>query len=151
MPISTDGNDYVYLPQLLKAGGGYFPAMVYVRNFLEPYQRNFPEVTVMANNFAAMAVMGDPQNYIDSLTLEAWGPAAYKEVKAAIGDPSTNGLFTLRIPDVASVPGSASGDTYLIRFYEADFSRTYPRRQGFPQVFTADIENVEVHGHGTFS
>ena len=44
MPILTEGSDYTYLPQLLDHAGGYFSAMVYVRDYLPPYQHTYKEM-----------------------------------------------------------------------------------------------------------
>jgi hypothetical protein len=66
-----------------------------------------------------------------------------------VGKESTQGLFTLRVPDLSDTAG-ATGDLYLVRFYEAQLARLYPRRQGFAQIFQGPVENVEVHGHETY-
>lgn len=146
---STDGADYPYLPQLLQADGSYFAALVYVRNYLPPYPRTFPEPVALGTNATAFAAVGDPQNYIDTMTIEIWGAGAYIEVKGALANEETQGLFVLRVPELTDLTG-ATGDSYLIRFYEAQFSRLYPRRNSFVQVFPADVENVEVLGHETY-
>lgn len=144
---STNGADYPHLPQLLQADGDYFAALVYVHNYLPPYDRSYSEQVQLGNNATSFAVVGDDQTYIDSFTIEAWGAGAYREVKEALNREETNGLFVLRVPNLGS---STAGDSYLIRFYEANMGRMYPRRDGYVQIFGADVENIEVLGHEAY-
>ena len=53
---------------------------------------------------------------------------AYRQVKENIGKESTHGYFVLRVPNLGN---SAEGDSYLIRFYEANMSRVYSEAAGF--------------------
>jgi hypothetical protein len=66
---STDGADYPYFPQILKANGDYYSAMVYVRDYHPPYTRNFFETVTVGTNQMAFASIGDSRDYIDSMTL----------------------------------------------------------------------------------
>lgn len=127
---------------LLQYDGSEFGGMTYVRNLLPHYSRPYPEVTIRADNQRAFSEVGDRQLYIDSFTLECWGEVAVRQVKAAIADEASHGLFVLEVPDTEST----AIDRYLIRFFEASFSRLYPRRSGFVPVFSAEIEDIEVLG-----
>src|SRR5215207_4211823 len=138
---STDGSDYLYIPQILKANGDYFPQAVIVQNIQPVYTRQYSEVVVLGTNATAFANIGDGQDYIDSFTIFCFGDGAYREVKENIAKESTNGIFTLRWPTRGA---SSGGDAYSIRFFEATFSRVWPRRQGVPQIYSADVENIQV-------
>lgn len=145
---STNGSDYPHLPQLLKHDGTYFSQMVYVRNYLPPYDASYFQLQTVGTNETAFTAIGDTQKVSDGFSIEAWGTGAYKEVKEAIGKEETHGYFVLRVP---SLSNPSTGDSYLIRFYEAQMSRVYPRREGFVQVFQADISGpIEVHGHEAY-
>lgn len=145
---SVDGANYPYWPQLLNADGSYFSAMVYVGNYLPPYESSYFQIQQVGTNATAFAAIGDPQTISDGFSIQCWSAAAYKEVKEGIGKESTHGFFVLRVPDLAD---ASNGDSYLIRFYEAQMSRMYPRRQGAVQVFSADISGpIEIHGHETY-
>lgn len=145
---SMDGADNTHVPQLLKADGSYFSALVYVRNYLPPYTASYFQVQPVGTNATAFAAVGDPQDVIDGFTIEVFGAGAYREVKEAIGKESTHGYMILRVPDISD---TTSGDSYLIRFYEAQMGRLYPRRDGYVQIFSADVSGpIEVHGHETY-
>ena len=144
---SIDGADYPHVAQLLDAEGEYFSAMVAVQKLLPVYTRQYSEAVMVGTNAVAFANIGDGQDYIDSFTIECWGRGAYREVKEAIALEATHGYFTLRVP---SMTNPEEGDLYLVRFYEANMGWMYPRRDGVAQVFPADIENIEVHGHETY-
>ena len=124
---STDGSDYPPAAQLLDAEGEYFSAAVIVKRLLPVYTRQYAETVMVGTNAIAFANIGDGQDYIDSFTIECWGRVAYREVKENIGKESTHGYFILRVPDLAS---PSTGDSYLIRFYEANMSPVYDRREG---------------------
>jgi hypothetical protein len=147
---STDGADYPYFPQLLDADGSYFPQMVVVQKYLPPYTNSFFVTQTVGTNETAFTSMGDPQEISDGFSIECWGVGAYRQLKEAIGKEETHGFVILRVPDLDDLSG-ATGDSYLIRFYEAQMSRMYPRRKGAVQVFTADISGpIEIHGHETY-
>ena len=143
---STDGADYPYFPQLLDADGSYFPQMVVVQKYLPPYTNSYFQLQTVGTNATAFAAMGDPQEISDGFSIECWGVGAYRQVKEAIGKESTHGYVILRVPDLDDHTGS-TGRSYLIRFYEAQMGRVYPRRDGAVEVFSADISGpVEIHG-----
>ena len=147
MPILTEGSDYTYLPQLLDHAGGYFSAMVYVRDYLPPYEHTYKEMVQLGDNTEAITVVGDPWTAADSATLEVWGAGAYVEVCEAAGAVETNGLLTLRVPDDEN---PETGNSYLVTMVIPPMSRLYPRRGGNPQLFTVGVENIRVLGNSTF-
>lgn len=144
---NTDGSDYTYLPQILKSNGDYFSAMVYVRDYLPPYTHRYIEEVVLGDNALARTVVGDSWNQADSATLEVWGAGAYVQVSEAATAPATNGILTLRVPDLADPSG---GDAYSVTMVIPPMSRVYPRRQGSVQVFTVGVEGIRILGHETY-
>lgn len=142
MPVGTAVANYASrVPMLLKADGSNYDGVTYVRQLLHPYERRFPEITQLANNDEAWANVGNSQEYIDGFTVECWTVGAMQGVKNDIANPANEGKFILEIP-----PKGTSGSVvrHTIRFFEATFAPTYLRREGFPDVFTADIENIKV-------
>jgi hypothetical protein len=146
-PDPTLGSTWEDLaPQLLTSSGAYFDSMVYVRNYLPPYSRDYYESVIVGDNQLARTWVGDPQPYSDGFTIEAWGAGAYIEVMEASQARETNGILTLRVP---SVSGGGGGDEYSVIFDMPPMSRATPRREGSVQVFTVDVENVKVIGHAS--
>ena len=120
---SIDGADYPHFPQLLDAEGEYFSAMVVVQRLLPVYTRQYSEAVMVGTNAIAFANIGDGQDYIDSFSIECWSTGAYRDVKEAIALGIHPRLFRLAC---AKSGGSQEGDSYLIRFYEANMSPVYP-------------------------
>jgi hypothetical protein len=128
-------------PTLLKADGTEFPGgPCAVQQYTPPYDRSYAEVTMMANNVRAFSQIGDERTYIDSMMIECYAENTVQGIKNAIARESTQGLFTLRVPDLES----STVFLYLIRFFECTWSREAPRRAGFPEVFQAQITEIEV-------
>ncbi len=128
-------------PTLLKADGTEFPGgPCAVQQYTPPYDRNYVEVSMMANNIRAFSEIGDEQKYIDSMMIECYDQTTVQGIKNAIGRESTQGIFTLKVPRLSS----STIDLYLIRFFECQWSREAPRRPGFPEVFQAQITDIEV-------
>jgi hypothetical protein len=147
VPTPTEGSDYTYLPQILKANGDYFSAMVYVRDYLPPYTHRFVEYALMGNNAEARANLGDPWEASDSFTLEVWSKAAYIQLSEAATDPDTNGFLTLKEPDLGN---PSTGMAYTVTMVIPPMSKATPRREGVVQLFTVGVENIRVHGSDTF-
>jgi hypothetical protein len=133
-------------PMLLKHDGSYFSAAVIVQNYLPPYPRDYYESVIVGTNEEAVTWMGDPQQYIDSFSVQVWGAGAYVEVMTAASSRETNGILTLKVPTL----GGSGGNSYSVRFYMPPMSKATGRRVGFIQVFTADVENIKVIGSGSF-
>jgi len=144
---STDGSDYLRLPQLLKTNGDYFSAIVVVQKYLPPYTHNYRESVTLGNNATGRTVVGDSWNASDGFAIEVWGAGTYIELSEDAWAVETNGILTLRVP---SISDSSEGDLYSVIIDIPPMSRLYPRREGGVQVFTVDVENVEVLGHETY-
>lgn len=132
-------------PTLLKHDGSDFAEPVAVQKLQVVYSRNYPEVMIFANNTRGFSEIGDDQDYIDSFTIETYADAAVAAIKQAVARESTQGVFTLRVPDL----GSSSITYYLIRFFgdppgQLTFSRELPRRAGFPALHVAEVSEIEV-------
>jgi hypothetical protein len=141
MPIGTAIVDWQgVVPMLLKADGSPYAGVTYVRNYVPGHQKKFPEITLYADNRQGFALMGNSQGYIPSFTIECWSVGARQGVRNDIANPENEGKFMLEVPDLEG----GGIERHLVRFFEADFSRIYPRRAGFIEVFSADIENIEV-------
>jgi len=141
MPVGTAVVDWQgTIPMLLKADGSAFGGVAYVRNFVPGFQKKFPEITLYADNRQGFALMGNSQGYIPRFTIECWGVNTLQGVLNDIANPENEGKFTLEVPDLEG----GAAERHQVRFFEADFSRVYPRRAGYTQVFSADIENIEV-------
>ena len=134
------------LPQLLNSGGAYFSSAVIVQNYLPPYERDYYESVIVGDNQLARTWVGDPQNYSDGFSIEVWGAGAYIEVMEASRARATNGILTLRVPALSA----SGGDEYSVIFDMPPMSRAVPRREGYIQVFTVDVENVKVIGHQAY-
>lgn len=124
---------------LLRADGTEFSGTTIVKNLVPKYARNYPEITVLANNARAFSVMGDDQDWIDSFQLDCFRHAAVAQIKGNLANELTHGIFTLLIPDLAS----AMVDRHLIRFFEAAFTPQSPRNS-VEQIFQAQITEIEV-------
>ncbi len=141
MPASLLAVDWKgTVPMLLKSDGSAYAGMTYVRNLVISHQRRFPEIIQMANNNEAFSNVGESKEYIDSFTVEAWTAAAAQGIKNDLANEANDGLFMLEVPSLTTTTTTR----YLIRFWEAGFTRLYPRRAGFPDVLSADIENIRV-------
>ncbi len=134
-------------PTLLKYDGSDFSEPVAVQKFQPPYPRNYPEIMIMANNIRTFSEIGDDQDYIDSFTLETYSDASVTAIKQSIARESSQGIFTLRVPDISGVSDDIT--YYLIRFFgdppgTLTFSRELPRRRGFPALHVAEVTEIEV-------
>lgn len=147
MPNFLEASDYTYLPQILKANGDEFSAMIYVRNYHKPYWQNYRESVVLGTNAIARTVVGDAQRVTPRFTVEAWGEAAYVEVMEAAWAVDTNGILTLKVP---SLSNPSTGDAYSIICDLPPLERAVVRRKGIVQVFSADAENISVLGHESY-
>ena len=132
---------------LLKHDGTEFSQPVAVQKLSVVYPRNYPEVIVFANNTRGFSEIGDDQDYIDSFTLETYSDAAAAAIKQSVARESSQGIFTLRVPDISGV--STAITYYLIRFFgdppgQLTFSREIPRRRGFPALHVAEVTEIEV-------
>jgi hypothetical protein len=132
-------------PTLLKFDGSDFPQPVAVQKLQVVYSRNYPEIMVMANNIRAFSEIGDDQDYIDSFTLETYSDASVTAIKQNVARESSQGVFTLRVPDL----DSEDITYYLIRFFgdppgTLTFSRERPRRAGNPALHVAEVTEIEV-------
>ena len=125
---------------LHKHDGTNFADPVAVQKLNIVYNRNYPEIVVLANNVRGFSEIGDSQDYIDSFTIETYSDGAASAIKNAVARESTQGLFTLRVPNI----NATGADIYLIRFFECVFSRELPRRRGFPALHVAEITEIEV-------
>jgi hypothetical protein len=130
------------LPQLLKHDGSFFSAMVYVRSYLPPYTRDYYEETTVGTNEVVRTWLGDPQNYSDGFTISVWGAGAYVEVMEASMARETNGILTLRVPEL----GGTGGSQYSITCAIPPMERIADRRFGYWQMFSAPVENVKIIG-----
>lgn len=138
------------VPTLLRFDGSEYPGFAYVRNYLPPDVRRYPEIVLRADNTRAFSNIGDNQEYIAGFTVEAWGEGAKAQISSDVANENNHGLFVLEVPDT----DSAAVDRYLIRFFGDEngnlgWQRLYPRRAGFVPIFSADITEVEVLGHTT--
>jgi hypothetical protein len=126
---------------LLKADGSdWAGGPCAIRRLNVAYNRNYPELITFANNTRGFSEIGDGQDYIDSMTLEAYDDGTVAAIKNAVARESTQGIFTLRVPHL----NEAAVTVYLIRFFECDFQPQTDRRPGWPRVFTAEITDIEV-------
>lgn len=124
---------------LLKYDGTAFPGTTIVRELTPPYSRPYPELMVMANNQRAFSNVGDDQDYIDSMTVDAFRWSAVTQIKNNIAREPTHGIFMLLVPDLVD----PVVDRYLVRFFEASFTPQTPRN-GRLQIFRAQITEIEV-------
>lgn len=132
-------------PTLLKFDGSDFSEPVAVQKLNVVYSRNYPEVIIFANNTRGFSEIGDDQDYIDSFTLYAYNDASVAAIKQEVARESSQGIFTLRVPDLSS----SDVTYYLIRFFgdppgQLTFSRELPRRAGNPALHTTDVTEIEV-------
>ncbi len=141
MPASLLAVDWQgTVPMLLKSDGSAYAGMTYVRNLVISHQKRFPEIIQLADNNDAFSNIGGSKEYIDSFTVEAWTTGAAQGIKNDIANEINQGLFILEVPSITTTTTTR----YLIRFYEAAVTRLYPRRAGYPDVLSADIENIRV-------
>lgn len=145
--MAMDGADWTNVPQLLKANGDYFSAIVAVQEYLPPYTHNYRETALLGNNAKGRTVVGDSWEESDGFAIQAWSKAAYKELSEAANAVNTNGILTLREP---SLNDPTEGDLYAVIIDIPPMSRVTPHRMGVDQVFAVNVENVEVLGHETF-
>jgi hypothetical protein len=135
---------------LHKYDGTDFAAPVAVQKLTINYSRNYPEIIVFANNTRGFSEIGDDQDYINSFTLETYNDAAARQIQQNVAREASQGLFTLRVPDLAT-----GVDLYLIRFFGSEtsgfleFTREIPRRRGFPALHVAEVTEIEVLDHDT--
>lgn len=132
-------------PTLLKHDGSEFSEPVAVQKLSVVYSRNYPEVTVFANNSRGFSEIGDDKIYIDSFTLYAYNDASVTAIKQAVARESSQGIFTLRVPAL----GSSDVTYYQIQFFgdppgQLIFSRELPRRAGNPALHVAEVTEIEI-------
>lgn len=130
-------------PTLHRHDGTKFFGDVAVQQLLVDYDRRNPEVIYLADGTRAFSEIGDPQRWIDGFTIICYRRTGMQQVKNVIADEVTQGLFVLHVPDIHAASGA---DEYLIRFFDAPFAQVSMRRRGYPEVFSADITEVDVLG-----
>ena len=127
-------------PTLHRQDGSKFDGDVAVQQLLIDYDRRNPEIVFLADGTRAFSEIGDPQRWIDSFQLVAFHRNAVQQIKNAIADEVTQGVFKLHIPHI-----EGSGEVDLdVRFFDAPFVWTIPRRRGYPTIFTADVTEIDV-------
>jgi hypothetical protein len=142
MPVGTAVVDWQgKVPMLLKADGSAYAGMTYVRGWVPGHERKFPEWVQFANNLMGFALMGNSQGYMRRFQIECWSVGAMQGVMNDFANPENEGKYILEVPDLDS--GAITRHTIRL-LEEPDFSRTFNRRTGYVEVFTADVENIEV-------
>src|SRR5215203_4375227 len=101
MPVGTAVVDWQgVVPMLLKADGSPYAGMTYVRAWVPPHQRKFPEWVQMANNRMAFALMGNSQEYMRRFTIECWTVGAMQGVSNDYANPENEGAYILEVPGI---------------------------------------------------
>lgn len=129
-------------PTLHRHTGEKFYGDCAVQELLVDYDRRNPEIIYLADGTRAFSVVGDPQRWVDGFTVYVYKRIAMQQINNVMADELTEGIFQLLIPGI----NGAATETLDVRFL------TYPpwapvtiRRAGFPEIFSAQITEVDVY------
>jgi hypothetical protein len=128
-------------PTLHRHTGEKFFGDCAVQELLIDYDRRNPEIIFLADGTRAFSQIGDPQRWIDGFTIYVFRRVAMQQIKNIIADEVTEGIFQLLVP---GINGSAT-ETLNIRFFDAPFAPVSPRRANYPEIFSAQITEVDVY------
>lgn len=139
LQVQWQGN----IPTLLRHDGGAFLGVVYVRDFLPSHEKRFPMATVQADNSTAFSNIGSSKERIPGFTVECWGKGTFQAVMNNIANEESLGVFTLDVPGINNYAHEAPKVRFGI-FEEVSPERVHMRREGYVEVFSFAVTNVEV-------
>lgn len=140
--VLSNGTSWADVPTLHDHEGEKFTGDVAVQVLQPNYFRKTPEIVVRADGTRGFSQIGDAIGWIDSFVLVAYDFSGVREIKNAIANEESQGLFTLHVPNLET----SGAFNYLVLFFDAPFEQVTPRRRGNPRVWSATVTEIDVLG-----